>query len=130
MEEVTVGTIRMTWDPGSRLAVIRFERDTHATGRDAAVLVDALSRWIGTDRRPFGLLGDGSRLSGLDAEYRSVWGRFLRHHREDSYAAFFGMGPVIRIAAEMFRIGTGLQLKAFADEDKARAWLRQVGIDA
>jgi hypothetical protein len=130
MEEVSVGAIRQTWDPEARLASIRFERETHATGRDATVLVDALTTWIGTEGRPFGLLGDGSNLSGLDAEYRSVWGHFLRRHRADSFTAFFNMGPVVRIAAEMFRIGTGLQLKAFATEDEARAWLRRMGIPA
>jgi hypothetical protein len=130
MERLRVGSIVLTWDPEARLAFIRFERETQATGRDAAVLVDALTGWIGTEARPFGLLGDGANLSGLDAEYRSVWGRFLRKHREDSFTAFFNMGPVIRVAAEMFRIGTGLQLKAFAAEDEARAWLRRMGIPA
>jgi hypothetical protein len=40
------------------------------------------------------------------------------------------MGPIVRLAAEMFRIGTGLKLKAFADEASARAWLRTMGIRA
>jgi hypothetical protein len=130
MERVTTGPIEMTWDPEARLAVIRFERATHATGKDAVVMVDAMTRWIGTDGKPFGLLGDGGKLSGLDAEYRSVWGRFLRHHRGDSHTAFFNMNPIVRIAAEMFRIGTGLRLKAFAGEADARAWLRDNGIPA
>lgn len=120
----------MTWDADARLAIIRFERETHATGRDAAVMVDAMTGWIGTEGHPFGLLGDGSNLSGLDAEYRSAWGSFFRQHREDSSTAFFNMGPIVRIAADMFRLGTGLQLKAFANEDDARAWLRQRGIRA
>lgn len=130
METVTSGTIQMTWDPEVRLAVIRFEHKTQATGRDARVLVDALTAWIGAEGEPFGLLGDGANLAGLDAEYRSVWGAFFRQHRGDSSTAFYNMGPVIRIAAEMFRIGTGLPLKAFADETDARAWLRQRGIRA
>lgn len=130
MERVTTGPIEMTWDPESRLAEIRFERDTQATGKDAIVLVDALAGWIGTQGRPFGLLGNGGKLSGLDAEYRSVWGRFLRQHRDDSFTAFFNMNAAVRIAAEMFRLGTGLRLKAFADERDARAWLRENGIPA
>jgi hypothetical protein len=89
-----------------------------------------LARWIGTDRQPFGLLGDGGKLAGVDGEYRSVWSKFFRQHREDSYIAFFNMNPFIRVAAEMFRIGTGLQLKAFADETQARSWLREMGIAA
>lgn len=129
-QAVTSGAIEMTWDPEARLAVIRFARKTQATGRDARVLVDSLTEWIGTEGRPFGLLGDGANLAGLDAEYRSVWGRFFREHRDESATAFFNMGPIVRVAAEMFRIGTGLPLKAFADEEDARAWLRQRGIPA
>lgn len=130
MDRVTTGTTEMTWTSESRLAVLSFERETHATGNDAAVLVDALTRWIGTDHKPFGLLGDGGRLAGVDAEYRAVWGRFFRQHRADSWIAFFNMAPLIRVAAEMFRIGAGLRLKAFAHEEEARAWLRRMGIPA
>ncbi len=130
MDKIISGNIEMTWDSGSRLACIRFESETRATGKDAVVLVDALTRWIGTDHKPFGLLGDGGRLAGVDAEYRSVWGKFFRQHRDDSYIAFFNMGPIIRIAAEMFGIGMGLRLKAFADEAQARSWLREMGIAA
>jgi hypothetical protein len=39
MESLNSGPIQMTWDPQTRLAVIRFGRDTNATGRDAQVLV-------------------------------------------------------------------------------------------
>lgn len=66
----------------------------------------------------------------MDAAYRSVWGTFFKQHRGESYIAFFNMKPAVRIAAEMFRIGTGVQLKAFADEGDARSWVRQKGIPA
>jgi hypothetical protein len=130
MDKITVGAIEMTWDSETRLASLRFERETRATGQDAAALIDTLTGWVGTEGIPFGLLGDGGRLSGLDAEYRSAWGKFFKLHRQDSTIAFFKMGPVIRIAAEMFRIGTGLRLKAFDGEAEARAWLRTMGIAA
>jgi len=130
MERVTIGGIDMTWDPQSRLATLRFARATEAKGQDATVLVDALTGWIGTDDLPFGLLGDGANLSGLDAEYRSVWGSFLRAHKDQAHVAFFNMNAFVRIAAEMFRIGTGLRLKAFVGEAAARAWLRENGIQA
>jgi hypothetical protein len=120
----------MTWDPEARLAVLSFSRETTTTGPDAVILVDELSRWIGTEGAPFGLLGDGGNLRGVDAEYRSVWSKFLRQHRDGSHTAFFNMSAVVRIAAEMFRIGTGLKLKAFATEAEARAWLREAGIRA
>jgi hypothetical protein len=130
MDKITSGSIEMTWDSESRLAFLRFETETSATGKDAVALVEALTRWIGTNRKPFGLLGDGGRLGRVDAEYRSVWRKFFQEYREDSYIAFFNMSPIIRVAAEMFRIGTGLRLKAFADEGQARSWMREMGINA
>jgi hypothetical protein len=130
VEKVTAGAAEMTWDPQARLAVLRFTRDVTPTGPDAVILVDALAGWIGTGGEAFGLLGDGGRLRGVDAQYRSVWSRFLRDHRADAHAAFFNMSAVVRIAADMFRLGTGLRLKAFATEAEARAWLRGSGIGA
>jgi hypothetical protein len=129
LEKITLGSIEMDWQADTRLATLRFTREAHATGKEAILLVEALTQWIGTDGSPFGLLGDGGKLGGVDAEYRSVWGTFFRQHRE-CYIAFFNMSPIVRIAAEMFRIGTGVQLKAFADEADARAWLHQRGIRA
>lgn len=130
MHKITSGSIEMTWNSESRLAFMHFESETRATGEDAVALVDALTRWIGTDRKPFGLLGDGGRLGHVDAEYRSIWRKFFQEHRDNSYIAFFNMHPIIRIAAEMFNIGTGLRLKTFADESMARSWLREMGINA
>lgn len=128
VDRVTSGAIQMDWHPEIRLATISFRQETTATGADAIILVDALAAWIGSKGEPFGLLGDGGRLSGLDAEYRSVWGKFLREHRDQAVVAFFNMNAIVRIAAEMFRIGTGLRLKAFGHEHEARAWLRENGI--
>jgi hypothetical protein len=128
MESLNSGPIQMTWDPQTRLAVIRFGRDTNATGRDAQVLVTSLEGWVAEENKPFGLLGDGGRLSGMDADFRAAWSRFLRQHRADCYVSFFNQNAIVRISAEMFRLGTGLRLKSFAREEDARAWLREMGI--
>ncbi|MGH2582305.1 MAG: hypothetical protein ACRDFQ_05355 [Anaerolineales bacterium] len=130
MENVASGAIEMTWDPNSRIAFISFKEETRATGKDAQVLVSALTQWIGGQRIPFALMGDGGKLSGVDADYRREWGNFFLQHRDDSYITFFNMNPIIRIAAGMFGLGTGLRLKPFATEAEARAWLRQKGIGA
>jgi hypothetical protein len=130
MVMVTSGTIELTWDSAARLAVLRFTAETNATGKDAATLIEAFSGWIGAERKPFALLGDGARLRGVDAAYRSAWGKFLLQHRDDSYVAFFNMNALIRVAAEMFGIGARVRLKTFGDEPAARAWLRGVGISA
>lgn len=128
-EEIQIGSIEMVWDEDARLATLRFTKESHATGEEAVTLVEALTQWIGSEGRPFGLLGDGERLKGVDAEYRSKWGSFLKQHSE-CYVALFNMNAVVRIVAEMFRIGTGMHLKTFARESEARLWLRRNGIPA
>jgi hypothetical protein len=130
MPSVAIRSIVMTWEPEARLATIRFESATEATGEDASALVRALTGWLGMDLQPFGLLGDGSGLRSVDAQYRSIWSGFLRRRRESARVAFFNMGPVIRVAAEMFGLATGLKLKTFRGEAEARAWLRKMGIAA
>lgn len=130
MDRVEVGTILMTWDPKVRLAHLRFTAPTHAGEEDAKKLVAAITEWVGTDAKPFALLGDGGKLGAVDASYRSVWGAFFKKHKKEGLLAFYNMGPLIRIAAEMFRIGTGVTMKAFANEEEARAWLRKAGIGA
>jgi hypothetical protein len=131
VEKVTSRGIALTWDLETRVAVLRFEHETRATGQDARVLVDAFRGWIGTGGEPFALLGDGDKLASIDAEYRSLWANFLIENRDRVHIAFFNMNPLIRIAADMFRLGTGLNIRAFGEnEEEARSWLRQQGIPA
>ena len=127
---LAVGTMRLAWDPATRVATLQFLEETRGTGDHAVPLIAALSRWIGAGREPFALLGDGAGLAAVDAGYRSQWGAFFREHRDHAFIAFFHMGPLIRVAAEMFRLGTGTRLKAFATEVEARSWLRGMGIAA
>jgi hypothetical protein len=130
MDRVAVRSIVMTWDPRGRLAHISFTAPTEATGEDARVLTEQLAAWVGPGQEPFGLLGDGGKLARLDAAYRSTWGRFFKAHRGHVHLGFYNMSPLVRLAAEMFRLGTGIDMKAFETEQEARAWLRQNAIGA
>ncbi len=67
---------------------------------------------------------------GTDAEYRAKVSGFFRQHRDTAYIALIHLGPVIHVVVEMFRVGTGIQLKALGSEAAARAWLRTKGIAA
>ena len=61
---------------------------------------------------------------------RAAWADFFRLHRRGLHAAFYSMSPLNIVAAEMFRIGSGMQMRSFAAEPKARAWLRKQGYPA
>ncbi len=120
----------MTWHPELRLAVLRFGPGITLGIREGAFLVDSLAGWIGTEGKAFGLLAATEGVRGADSGYRVRTRDFFKQHRGSANIAVTGMGAVIRIVAEMFRVATGVQLKGFSDEASARAWLRDRGIAA
>ncbi len=120
----------MLWDADSRLATIRFGGDAPLTQKDATVLLGALEGWIGTQKAPFAVLADARGVKSVDPEYRAMWSNFFREHDDHVYLAVFNIRPPVRIVVEMFRIATGMRMRAFADEGGARSWLREMGIAA
>jgi hypothetical protein len=116
--------------PDSRLVEISFAPKTSLTGQHGAAMVEALERVTGDGREPFGLFADAAGVAGTDADYRAVTGRFFSQHRGTARIALINLGPIIRIVAEMFRVGIRLQMRTFDDEEAARAWLRKEGVNA
>ena len=120
----------VTWDRGSRVAFVRYAAGITLGRDDGAFLVDALTPRIGEVGEPFGVLADAAGLRGTDAEYRAKASSFFREHRDTAFIALINVGPVIHVVVEMFRVGTGIQLKTFRSEATARVWLRTKGIAA
>ena len=129
-DRVANESTELRWDAASRVVTIRYVGGIILTGPDGPFVVNAVSRWIGTARVPFGVLVDAIGLNGTNAEYRATTGAFFRAHRDTVFVAMFNVNAVMQVLAEMFRIGTGIQLKGFADEASARGWLRTRGIAA
>ena len=120
----------ISWHAMSRVAYVRYSQGAVLTSKDGTFLVEALTGWVGGDREPFAVLADAAGLGGTNGEYRAKASRFFRQHRERAFIALINLGPVIHVVVEMFRVGTGIQLKTFADEAAARSWLRTKGIAA
>jgi hypothetical protein len=76
------------------------------------------------------VFADAAGLQGTDAEYRAKASGFFRQHRDTAFIALINLGPVIHVVVELFRVGTGIQLKTFANEASARSWLQSKGIAA
>jgi hypothetical protein len=123
-------SMEMTWHPESRLAIVQVVPGITLGDRQGAFLVESLLGWIGTEGKAFGLLAGAKGIRGADSAYRVRTRDFFKRYRASANVAVTDMGPVIRIVGEMFRIGTGIQLKGFSDEASARAWLRERGIAA
>ncbi len=127
---ITCGAMEMTLRPASHLVVLRFVTDTGLTGEHGVALVDAMRAVIGGHGERFALLADCKGAHSTDADYRASTGDFFRLHRDTARIALFNLGPIIRVVAEMFRVGIGLQLKTFTEHAAARSWLCQQGISA
>ena len=125
---VTRNCIEMRWSAASRIADIRYAPGTRLTGPDGTVLVDTMTAWIGSSSAPFAVLAYAAGVASADAAYRSRIGVFFRQHRANAHIAVVEVGPVLRMLAELFRIGTGIELRCFADEQSARAWLQTKGL--
>jgi hypothetical protein len=129
-ETAVSDTTELRWDSRSRIACVRYSTGATLTGPDGPFLVDALTGWVGAGREPFAVLADATGLRGTNAEYREAASAFFRRHRETACIALINVGPVIHVVVEMFRVGSGIELKTFSDEASARSWLRSKGIAA
>ena len=127
---VTSDSTTITWHPGSRVAVVRYTAGASLVAADGAFLADALTGWIGAGGERFAIFADAAGLRGTNGEYRARASSFFRQHRDNAFIALVNLGPVIQIVVELFRLGTGIQLKTFASEAEARSWLRTKGIAA
>jgi hypothetical protein len=114
----------------SRLVVVRFAPGTSLTGAHGVALVGALGKVIGNEGERFGLLADAEGVCDTDGDYRAETGRFFKEHRDTARIALINLGPIIRVVAEMFRIGIGVHMHTFSDETAARVWLRTQGVGA
>jgi hypothetical protein len=130
MVKVTSASTEISWSSDERVAGVRYTVDAMLTRRDGDFLVEALTSWIGADSEPFAIFADAAGLRGTDGDYRARASGFFRQHRDTSFIALINLGPVIQVVVELFRVGTGIQLKTFASEAAARTWLRTKGIAA
>lgn len=126
----TCASTTLRWHAESRIADVRYTADAALTGADGDFLVDALTGWIEANGEPFAVFADAAGLRATNAEYRAKASSFFKQHRQTAYIALINVGPVIHVVVELFRVGTGIQLKTFAGEAAARSWLRTKGIAA
>ena len=120
----------LAWHPAARVVTMTTAPGVTLTAEDGVVLVSALEGWVGADTKPFALLVDAAGVLKAGPEFRATAFEFFAKNRDRAFIAPYNLGPLVRVTAEMFRVGARVRLKAFADEAGARAWLRENGIDA
>lgn len=125
METVTNNSSSITWDDQERVALVRYKPGATLGVEDGNFLASTLAKWVGDDDAPFGVVADAKDLRATTGEYRAVASSFFRKHRTRAAIAMLNLGSYIAIVVELFRIGTGIRLKAFSDERAARVWLRE-----
>jgi hypothetical protein len=130
MDKIRSGCVEMQWSPDTRLCFVRYHDGPKATAEDGRKLVASITGWIGPQPKPFAILVDGGKIQGGQPGYRGVMGAFFKIHKAHVKFALFDLGPVLRIAAEMFALGASLRLRTFGTEAEAREWLRKEGVQA
>jgi hypothetical protein len=130
MQKFALDSVEMTWNPDVRIGTVHFGSGAKPSHRDGTLLVEAMTRWIGTDLKPFAILGDGEKIIGGEPGYRSVMAGFFHSQREKAYLALYNLSPELKVASQMFATGTGMRFGAFSSEGEARAWLRSAGFDS
>lgn len=130
MDQIRTGCVEIQWNPETRLCFVRYHDGPKATAEDGRNLIAAVAAWIGPQPKPFAMLVDGGKIQGGQPGYRGVLASFFKSHKQRVVFAIFDLGPILRIASEMFALGAGLNLKAFPTEAQAREWLRKEGARA
>lgn len=135
VERLERSGIELTWDPDVRVAVFRFlQQGTNATGKDARVFLEAIGEWTRPPDASWAMLVDCSQLSNVDAGWRSAFSAHFKHERHRASVAWFNANALVRTMVLMFvtamRFGGPFKGKAFATEEEARSWLREMGIKA
>lgn len=135
MDRLERNGIELTWDPETRLAVFRFSQEnTAARGEDARAFLEAVREWTQPPEVRWGMLVDCSQLSNVDAGWRSEFSSHFKHERNRAAVAWFNANALVRTMVLMFvtamRLAGPFRGKAFATEEEARSWLRNLGIKA
>jgi hypothetical protein len=126
---ISTDTLEMSWDAARRVARARVVPGAKLGAKDGADLVGAVARWTEGSSERFAVLADGGGGHETDGKYRATLSSFIRQHRDKAFVTFFNLGAVLPIVVEMFRVGTGIPMHAFATEEEARAWLRTKSFD-
>ena len=124
---IKAGAFDITWDPESRIATMTCPPGTSLGEADGVAMVAALKTWVGGDTAPYAVLLDGAGIGRTDPELRAVVRAFFTTHRERLRIALYNLAPILKVTAEMFRIGARVNLRTFATESDARSWLREIG---
>ncbi len=130
METYSRASTVMKWDAATRMVYASFVPGSRLGEADANAIAEAFTRWIGADNDKFGVLIDAEGLAGSDGAFRARCNAYFKQHKERAMMAVIHVGPIVAVLTELFRIGSGLQLKTLSSETTARAWLRSKGIDA
>ncbi len=124
---IKAGAFDITWDPASRVATLTCAPGTSLGGADGVALVAALKTWVDGDTAPYAVLVDAAGIGRTEPELRAVVRAFFTAHRARLRIALYNLTPLLRVTAEMFRIGARVNLRPFATESDARSWLRENG---
>lgn len=114
--------IHVEWSEAERVVTFRYRDDRRLTGDAAEALIPVVARWVG-DERPYGILVDAADTVESNEAWRKRWAAFHRTHASRVRVAVFRASPFIQGFLVMYAFWSGVPLRCFPSEAKARAWL-------
>ena len=125
----TSGRAELEWDPGRRLATLRFaDARKPPTEEDAIEVTRRMAAWAGP--RPLRILVDCDNVASTTAGWRSACARFFKERGWRDSVAWARMTPLISVMASMFLRATRINAKGFATLAEAEAWLLLQPVEA
>lgn len=121
MPRLAADGLEMDWSPAQRLLTFVHGPGCVCSGENAHRFSAAMREWVGDE--PFVVLVDAAGAEAITREWRSVWARAFSDHKERSRVGIYHATTAGRLVISLWSFVSGVEVRFFADEAQARAWL-------
>lgn len=111
----------MVWRERERRFLASYAPDARPRGPDARVMQDWMDARTGTE--PFTMLVDLANADKAAIAWRFQWMSWFLAHRTRLRVALIHAGGVDPVTIKAFMLSTRTQIRSFATEAEAHAWL-------
>lgn len=123
MERIELGPMEGVWDPSLRILDMRFAPHTVLDAAFGAAYLQIVERLSGPDRQPVGILVDAGNVRTATADYRAQHAQWMSANPDIIRYAVYNVSPFIRVMINVFVRGARVDVRVYADRERARAAL-------
>ena len=120
-DALTIAGATMAWNAGDRMFLASYAPGARPRGPDARTMQEWMDARTGT--APFTMLVDLENADKVAIAWRFQWMSWFLAHRARLRVALIHTSAVDPITIKAFMLSTRTQIRSFASEGEARAWL-------